>query len=198
MPKKVDIVGNVYGQWTVKSRAHGSVWECICSCGNTGYVNSHTLKSGKSSRCVSCGFAARARHGKEGSRVYNIWGGIKQRCLNSKYHSFHRYGGRGIEVCKEWLSFDAFYADMGDPPAGASIDRIDNDGNYCKENCRWGTSKQQCRNKSTNRLLELHGDKIPMSQMAEQSGINYRTFKSRIRAGWSIEDAANRAVRSKS
>ena len=99
----------------------------------------------------------RAKHGMYKTKVYRAWQAIRQRCENSKEARFHRYGGRGISVCDRWQEFDNFYADMGDPPKGASIDRIDTNGNYEPTNCRWATPKQQSNNTSTNTHVTYNG-----------------------------------------
>lgn len=86
------------------------------------------------------------QHGMYGTRTYRSWDSMKQRCLNSNDPSYPRYGGRGIEICSQWLTFIGFYADMGERPEGLTLDRIDNDGNYEPGNCRWATAKEQRAN----------------------------------------------------
>lgn len=86
-------------------------------------------------------------HGKRGSKAYEVWDNMKQRCLNKNNTRYHDYGGRGITVCARWMKFINFYKDMGDPPRGKQLDRINNDKGYCKKNCRWSTRKEQGLNK---------------------------------------------------
>jgi hypothetical protein len=120
---------------------------------------------------------------------------MKQRCQNRNYHSWETYGGRGITVCERWQKFENFLADMGEPPKGASIDRIDNNGNYEPSNCRWATPKAQQRNRRVTRMLTFEGKKQPLAELAERFGIQRRTLVARIRTGWTVEDALTRPVR---
>lgn len=127
-------------------------WECKCICGNTKVVAGGHLGKGT----VSCGCVklqqisiAQKTHGMSKTRIYNIWCKMIARCEDPKNNRFSRYGGRGISVCNEWKSFESFFKDMGNPPSlSHSIDRIENNGNYEKSNCKWSTPKQQANNRA--------------------------------------------------
>lgn len=173
----------------------GSLWLCQCDCGSTKIVyGSHLV----SASVVSCGCyhyerqTSAKKHGKRHSKAYVTWVNMRQRCGNPKNTAWPSYGGRGIRVCEQWCSFEAFYADMGDPPPGMSLDRIDVNGDYSKDNCRWATGKQQARNKSDNRMIEFDGKVQSLGAWAEETGIDYYTLHSRLKRGWSIEDALTR------
>lgn len=121
---------------------------------------------------------------------------MHQRCKNPNHPKYHRYGGRGISVCEAWHSFENFAADMGPQPPGLTIERIDNDGNYTPENCRWAPQQEQARNRSTSVLWEHEGRVMCLSEWAREFGIHIATVQARIRAGASIHDALTRARRS--
>lgn len=164
-------------------------WRCQCDCGNTGVAHEYNLLRGLSK---SCGCYAKKRqsecnktHGMTNSPIYHVWQGMKKRCNDSSDKFFHRYGGRGIKVCDRWLhSFESFYEDMGERPANGTLERIDSDGDYCPENCRWATPKEQARNMSRNKLVTINGIALPMIQMCELLGVNYYRVRSRLRRGW--------------
>lgn len=128
-------------------------------------------------------------HGYTGTRVYNAWQHMLRRCYSPKMQNYPYYGGRGITVCERWHSFENFLADMGEPPAGHSIDRIDNDGNYEPSNCRWASLKQQARNTRANRKITIDGIELSLSEWAEISGIKYHTIADRLSRGWEEVDA---------
>lgn len=114
---------------------------------------------------------------------------MKERCFSPKCKDYKDYGGRGITICERWLDFENFYVDMGDKPKGLSIGRIDNNDNYCPENCRWETSVQQARNKTSNVIIEYNGYKKPLIEWCEILGLSYKTIYRRLTRGWSIEKA---------
>jgi hypothetical protein len=114
---------------------------------------------------------------------------MKQRCLNPKAKDYARYGGRGITVCKRWLVFENFYADMGDCPEGLSLEREKNHQGYSLRNCRWATPAEQQHNTRLNVNLTVKGETMCMAAWARKRGINYKTLKTRVRRGWSVERA---------
>jgi hypothetical protein len=124
------------------------------------------------------------------TRTYTVWVNMKQRCTNPKNKDWDSYGGRGITVCTSWLaSFENFLADMGESPSGKTIDRIDNDGHYVKENCRWATGEQQRQNTSRNRWLICRGERRTISEWCKLSGYDVSTVRDRLKAGLSTEEA---------
>lgn len=139
------------------------------------------------------------RHGHacgiRNSPTYNTWHLMKARCHNPKAPDYHRYGGRGIKVCDRWRSdFKCFLADMGQRPVGMTLDRIDVDQGYTKENCRWIPQKLQHRNTRQNRWLEFRGEKRTMIEWCEVLGVSYSAVKQRVANGWPIERALTEKV----
>lgn len=192
-------IGNRFGRLIVTARAATTGghrrWQCRCDCGNSGiYRESHLLSGAtRSCRCLAretTGQRVRT-HGLRHTREYGIWKTMKNRCHSASVKSYAGYGGRGIRVCDRWReSFTAFYADMGPRPSPLhSIDRIDNDGPYSPENCRWATKTMQVHNSSKIRHITAYGQTLPLVEWSRRTGLNARTISARIRSGWSAERA---------
>jgi hypothetical protein len=127
------------------------------------------------------------QHGMAGTPLYRRWRAMLHRCSSPTNIDWKNYGGRGITVCERWQTFGNFYADMGDPPPGMSLDRIDNDGPYSPENCRWATQSRQTRNMRKTVMLEHGGVVQSLSDWADALGVPYRVLHCRLRHGWSVE-----------
>lgn len=196
----IDVVGKKFGKWTVievtsEMRAKGKC-KCVCECGDIHVLYKYTVINGTSKGCHKCvSRDAFTIHGMCNSGEYKVWQNMKKRCLNKNSDKYKYYGGRGITVCDEWLEFKNFYRDMGDRPEGTSIDRIDNNRGYSKENCRWATQSEQTRNQSKSKYVIYKGERMNLSALAELCQINYVVLKKRINSGWSVEDSVSKHIR---
>lgn len=197
----IDLTGKTFGQWTVLSRTARKktvYYLCRCACGSTREVLSVSLRNGKS---TSCGCLHRedigarsATHGMQGTPTHNSWVGMKQRCNYPGHSEYHRYGGRGITFDPRWNDFAAFLADMGTKPPGTSLDRIDNDGHYCRANCRWATREQQSSNTIKNIFVEWRGQRYTLMQLATHLNVNYDLLHKWHRTnGLPLDEAVRRA-----
>jgi len=134
-------------------------WTCRCKCGKVLSVRESCLISGQTKSCGCLRKVSRIRHGhckgRQRTPTNSAWIALRQRCNNPKNTAYKNYGGRGIKVCKRWEKFENFLADMGEMPEGLTIERIDNDGNYCPENCKWATYTEQTRNNRNTKLNPL-------------------------------------------
>lgn len=207
MGKQIDLAVQRFGRLTVLEPAgKGSggkiMWRCRCDCGNTKIVYAGNLRSGGT---VSCGCfkrenarANKPTHGGKGTRLYNIWRGMKTRCINATDHAYERYGGRGITICAEWAnSFEAFrdWALANGYRDDLTIDREDNDGPYSPDNCRWATAYQQNNNRSINRMITYNSETHTLAQWSRLTGIKEDTIRKRMKRGWSAERALTTKTR---
>lgn len=188
-----DIEGQAFGRVTVLRFAgtnnhNKALWECACQCGKICIITGSKLRSGATQ---SCGCLHGEKHQRSHCPEYKVWYGMIQRCHNPNDSAFVNYGGRGISVCDRWRhSFQNFASDMGNRPTPKhSIDRIDNGKNYCPENCRWATKKEQCRNKRTNRYLTINGETKILQEWADQYGVRSCLLTIRLKRGWPPEKA---------
>ncbi len=193
MGKFIDLTGKKFGKLTVVSRGENRygkpAWNCVCDCGNTKLASAKPLQNGD---CGSCGCAhtdAAYKREFRGNRQrkpaeYRIWIGMNKRCTNPKEDSWPHYGGRGIKVCERWSGkdgFDNFFSDMGPRPSlKHSIERKDNNGNYCPENTTWADMKTQCRNRRSNVFIDHDGKRLCLTDWAKELGLDSTVIGSRV------------------
>lgn len=188
--KWIDVKGQVFGSWFVIAYIGGGKWKCRCRmCGQLKLKRSDGLRDDKNGVCSKCFLTKlRATHGHarggRPSKTYFTWNAMLQRCENSKSKCFERYGGRGIKVCRRWHLFENFLKDMGAAPVGLTLERKDNDGDYTPKNCKWGTWKEQNRNKSTNRFVMINGAQLTCTEAAKVIGYEQAAISTMLnRAG---------------
>ena len=177
----------VIGQRIVSGR---SVADCVCDCGQKVTVRVNRVVAGQEGcRCRKGSLTGRHGHAANhtSTLTYKSWQSMKERCLNPEHVSWDRYGGRGIAFQDGWSSFDKFLLDMGERPVGTTLDRIDHDGNYSAENCRWADWKTQNRNNSGNIVLSYNGSQACLAEWAEVAGLPGNTLRKRLLRGWSVE-----------
>lgn len=189
MPKIPDLIGQTFGRLTVFGRAprrkNHAYWLCRCACGREKEVYGSDLRHGKTK---SCGCLAR-KHGESKSPTYLSWVGMRRRCIREDRPHWGDYGGRGIRICDRWESYENFVADMGERPAGCTLDRIDNDGDYEPSNCRWATPSEQSRNRRSNRPITVDGETRTIVEWSELSGVHRSTIWRRLKRGWAPREA---------
>lgn len=204
MREAADLSGEKFGRLTVSFRlpnsSYGAVmWMCKCDCGNSHVASGKNLKWGnvKSCKCLARDLSSvRERtHGMSFSPEFKSWSSMKDRCLRKTNHNYHNYGARGITVCDRWInSFENFYKDMGERPAGKTLDRFpNNSGNYEPGNCRWATPSEQLSNTRNSVIYSANGITDCLSGWARRIGIHKKTLRIRISSGWPIELAITAA-----
>lgn len=136
--------------------------------------------------------------GGHSTSTYRTWAAMLSRCRNPNHSQFKHYGARNIKVCERWFLFEKFLLDMGERPAGKTIDRINSDGNYEPSNCQWSTARQQANNKRNNRLIEWNGKIYTFSELAAASGIKVGSLRVRLDYGWPLDKALSAPIRKSS
>ena len=208
MYKKEIAAGKKFGEWTVletlKERKNGYLlYRVKCSCGTEAIHNGNYLRDEKSPYCRSCSARKKMKKGKKclsyrhGATLdlkirptYKVWVVMKQRCNNPNDRSYHNYGGRGIYYDESWNDFETFLKDMGVCPKGLSLERIDNDKNYSKENCKWATRKEQNNNRRDNTFFIIDGKRVVRTQIQEQLNWTRDMWRRRMEkygADWIID-----------
>lgn len=183
------MVGLKFGRLFVSALSgkdkHGNlVYSCVCECGQSGVFVGSRLRSGETRSC-GCFHSDQLRnasttHGMTRTPTYRSWQAMRQRCNYKGSIGYETYGGRGIKVCKEWDSFEVFLSDMGERPDGKTLDRVDPNGDYCKNNCRWISRKEQNRNRRDNRCFEFQGALRTIPEIAEMVGLKEATLRRRL------------------
>lgn len=206
--KKVDISNQKFGRLLVIERTKNvsskTAWKCLCDCGNIAYVTTSNLTC---NRIKSCGCIKREMlknrnitHNQRHTQLYEVWKAMKQRCYNPKSQAYNNYGARGIKVCQEWLNnFQSFYDwsygngynlnNQNDEKNKLTIDRIDVNGNYEPNNCRWVNRKEQANNMRHTKHITINGETKCLAEWCRVLNVNRWTYHNRIKNGMSPEEA---------
>lgn len=209
MPKRVSLLGKRFGRLELlemsekKGRKNRTYWVCKCDCGKVVDVSHDRLQNGytKSCGCLKLEKAIekikeynekglpnpKLIHGCSGTRIYDIYNHMIDRCYKPKDHKYMQYGGRGITVCDEWIDSPSKFFDWAFKNGYSdelTIDRIDVNGNYSPSNCRWATLKQQANNKRNNVKTEVNGEVLTLSEIADKYGFRSGTIWWRYKHGW--------------
>ena len=207
MSKRIELEGKIFGRLKVVEYIGDRKYKCKCNCGKTKNINTYSLRSGVTSSC-GCYQKERAsfanyKHGMKDKNFYNSWSAMKQRCLYKKAICYKNYGGRGIKICKKWLDFMNFKEDMYKSyldhfkrygRRNTTLDRIDNNGNYCKESCRWATALQQNNNSRNCTVIRYKGEQHTISEWALILNMCYTTLQVRLYKGWTAKRAIEKPI----
>ncbi len=203
-----DITGKKYGRLTVieiYDKNHGKIkWKCKCDCGAIVIVTGNNLKNGHTQSC-GCykkekNIEIHTTHGGRRSRLYRIWTGMKTRCYDKNCRCFPNYGGKGIKVCNEWMGENGFetfrrWALDNGYSDGLSIDRINVEGDYSPDNCRWANTYTQANNTTASRYITINGKTQTVAEWEKETGIKSGTIRYRIdKMHLSPEEAISRPV----
>jgi hypothetical protein len=188
MPAPLNLIGQTFGLLTVIRRIPGPTvtWECRCKCGGSSTPTTINLRKGNS---ASCGCRKRnvlgestTKHGLNKHELYHVWKAMKQRCYNPKNKGYKNYGARGVTVDPVWKDdFPAFVRDMGNRPVGGTLERVDNDGPYSKDNCIWASRAQQAKNTRAVKRITVGGVTLCHSDWARSLGVSVGALSRRIK-----------------
>lgn len=205
LSKYESYIGKRINKLTVTSVEYASendkhaVFVCLCDCGNIRKVLPKDFRKGKIKSCGACigrnNTGAYARN----PEIYKVWSGIMSRCHNTKDQNYYRYGGRGIRVCESWEKYENFerwVLENGGLKDGYSVDRIDNNGDYSPDNCRFATMRQQSRNRRSNTIIEYAGKSMCLIEWSEYLNMDYKALVSRNKRGWDAERMFTTPIRS--
>ncbi len=199
-----DLTGRKFGRLTVQSFSHKDkhgqfVWHAVCECGTVKQVSrSNLMGKTKSCGCLKREVSGRRTHGLSGTSTHRVWKSMMARCYTPSATGFKNYGGRGIGVCDRWReSYVNFLADMGERPEGFTIERINVNGPYNPDNCRWATRMEQGANKRNNVVFDVGGERLTMAEAAKAVDIPYDMLRHRVSRGWSGASALARPKNTK-
>ena len=207
-----DLTGIKFGKLTAieykpcrdKNNKRISKWLCKCDCGKLKEVETYNLTSGHTKSCGCSRNIRNSKHNMTNTRFFSIWNGIKNRCLNKNVKAYPRYGGIGITVCDRWIKFENFRDDMYQSykehvekygEKETTIDRIDNNKGYSKDNCKWSTNREQSLNRRSNKKYLVNGEMLTATGISEKYNMTYSTVIHRICRGWDIDRIINQKPR---
>ena len=204
--KRYDLSGKRYNRLLVvgcidKRKNRQLLWFCRCDCGGSAITESYKLKAGHTKSCGCYNKEKSAErgtiHGQCNSFSYGSWRGMKERCLNPNNINYKYYGAKGIKICNRWLTFENFFRDMGERPKGLTLEREDNNGDYCLENCIWANIQQQVYNKSNTIFLTFKDKTMTVADWSIKTDIAYETIRGRLKRGWATEMALTLPLRAR-
>jgi len=192
MPKIINLIGDNFGKLIVltkngKDKCGNIKYDCLCTCGTITNVPTQSLKNGATKSCgqQKC---KQSKHGFSNTPEYFSWRGMIRRCEDTTLSSYNNYGGRGIVVCQEWKNIATFVKDMGPKPKYSTLDRINNNKNYEKNNCKWSTPKEQSRNKRNNINITYNNKTMCLTDWALSLNLSVSGFRYRFKH-WHLNKA---------
>ena len=200
MGKTQDITGQKFGRLTAvridhQEKDYRYCWLFKCDCGGEIVARKSDVMGGRVHFCNKCKYEKQTKHGQKGTRLYAVWNSMKQRCYNKNHKNYKLYGGRGISVCNEWQQFEPFYNwaisngyNENAQFMQCTIDRIDTNGNYEPNNCRWVNQKTQSENTRTAHKIEYNGEIHCLSEWARILNINRKVLEYKLKKGLSLKE----------